>query len=259
VSAELQFVGVGEAIDPARPNTATLYRGTQTLLVDCGYAIPHAFWAIESDPDALDGVYLTHTHADHAFGLPALLLWMRMGGRERPLKIIGGPGVREWVERALELGYPGSFAPHKCFAIEHVELRPDSPLRWRSLRLTNARTGHGVPNHALRLEAEGHGPVCFSGDGAPTPAVTALYHRAAVLVQECYWAETPAPKLAAKHADLPRVRALVDAAQVERAYLVHFGADVSDEVERAIVTLDDPRLRVARQGARVSLESPIGG
>jgi hypothetical protein len=38
--SELVFVGTGEALDPALPNTSLLYRGPRALLLDCGYAVP---------------------------------------------------------------------------------------------------------------------------------------------------------------------------------------------------------------------------
>ena len=56
--AELVFVGTGEALDPDLPNTSLLVRGPQTLLLDCGYAVPHALWKITRDVDLLDAVWI---------------------------------------------------------------------------------------------------------------------------------------------------------------------------------------------------------
>src|SRR5690606_41578267 len=99
---DLVFVGTGEALDPALPNTSLLVRGPQTLLLDCGYAVPHALWRITREVELLDAIWISHTHADHLFGLPPLLLWMRPGGRERPLPILCGPSPAATVEQALQ-------------------------------------------------------------------------------------------------------------------------------------------------------------
>ncbi|NUN15843.1 MAG: ribonuclease Z, partial [Myxococcales bacterium] len=133
--AKLTFIGTGEAFDPELPNTSVLYTGSKNILVDCGFSVPHAFWRITHDPNLLDAIYITHIHADHTFGLPALLLWMRIAGRTRPLRIFGGSGVGTWLSRLLALAYPGAYEPNKCFPIEPVPIRPRIGFVWDDLMI----------------------------------------------------------------------------------------------------------------------------
>ena len=182
---ELVFVGTGEAFDPELPNTSLLYRGGATILMDCGYAVPHAFWRLYTDPDLLDAIYISHLHADHSFGLPALLLWMRELGRQRELSVIAGSGVSTWLERLLDLAYPGSYRREKCYPIEPVTLSPGAELELRGVRLTNAQSDHPVRNLSLRID-DGGQSTCYSGDGRPTTETRALFRGANVLVHECY-------------------------------------------------------------------------
>lgn len=224
---ELVFVGTGDALDPDLPNTSLLLRGPQTLLLDCGYAVPHAFWQRSRDVNLLDAVWISHAHADHVFGLPALLLWMRLGGRKRPLTLLGGPGSQARLEQVLELGYPGSYAPGKCYPIEFRELHPGSLGHLGALELRVAASAHSVPNHALRIEAPGMRSLVYSGDGAPTPATRELCRGAGVLVHECFFLRarsTPGPS---KHGDLDSCLALARAAAVETLALLHFSSDSS--------------------------------
>ena len=79
---EIILLGVGEAFDEILPNTSMLvrteYQGKPvTVLFDCGYSVPPRFWQLGLDVETLDGIWISHFHADHAFGLPALLvrLW----------------------------------------------------------------------------------------------------------------------------------------------------------------------------------------
>jgi len=249
-TGRLRFVGTGEALDPALPNTSLLYEGPRRLLLDCGYAVPHAFWRLCQDVDYLDGVWLSHGHADHCFGLPALLLWMRLGGRERPLTILGGPGSRARIEQVLALGYPGSFAPRKCYPIEFVELEVEAPTRWGPLDLRIAASRHSIRNDALRIEAPGLRSLMYSGDGAPTPATRALAEGVSILVHECFFAEGPATK----HGDLPGCVAMAEAAGVETLALLHFAAEAKATIAaRAPALAGSLDLRLPAPGDSLSL------
>ena len=241
--AEITFVGTGEAFDPELPNTSLLYRGDKTLLLDCGYAVPHALWRLSRDPDLLDAVYITHQHADHSFGLPALLLWMREEGRARRLDVIGGPGVGAWLARLLELGYPGAFRPGRCFPIEPIELAPGDALGMGNLTLRNAQSGHGVRNLALRIEEQGRW-MCYSGDGRPTAATRELYASASVLVHECYASE----QSPVGHATAVELLALARQCSVGRLCLLHRSRYDKQAIDAFVLLQRDVDVVVPRPG-----------
>jgi ribonuclease Z len=238
-TARLVFVGTGEAIDPALPNTSLLLRGSRTLLLDCGYSVPHALWRISDDVDLLDAVWISHGHADHCFGLPALLLWMRLGGRRRSLTLLGGPGSRARIERVLELGYPGSFAPHKCYPIEYVELEPGTVGVFGPLELRIAASAHSIVNYALRIDAKDQRSVMYSGDGAVTEGTRALAQGVSVLVHECFFSQPPqqgnhGPR---KHGDVESCIELARHARVETLVLLHFAAEAKQAIHARAVEL----------------------
>lgn len=255
---QLTFVGTGEALDPALPNTSLLVRGPQTLLLDCGYAVPHAFWAITRDVDLLDGIWISHAHADHVFGLPALLLWMRLGKRARPLTLLCGPGQASKLEAVMELGYPGSFAAHKCYPIELVELRRDAARHFGELELRIAASAHSVANFALRIEAPGMRSLVYSGDGAPTDGTRELCRGASVLVHECFFS---GPSDSQKHGGVDRCMALAAFAGVETLALLHFASEAKQAIaERArALRASELELLIPSPGDRLSLALPAPG
>jgi ribonuclease BN (tRNA processing enzyme) len=242
------FIGTGEAFDAELPNTSVLFSGSQTWLLDCGYSVPHALWRKSQDPDLLDTVYLSHLHADHTFGLPALLMRMREDGRSRALRIVAEASLRARLGSMLELAYPGSFAPSKCFPIEWLELGADGEHEIGGLRVRCARSAHSLPNMSLRIEDQGK-VVCFSGDGAPSSATLQLYEGSDLLVHECYF---PSEAKKGHAAALPLVRAAAER-HVATLCLVHLGRHEKLEIHAAVADSTTPRVLIPEPGDELCL------
>jgi ribonuclease BN (tRNA processing enzyme) len=245
---ELVFIGTGEAFDPDLPNTSLLYRGSSSLLMDCGYSVPEAFWRKVRNPELLDGVYLSHRHADHTFGVPGLLYWMKFAGRTRPIALLGGPELEPWVTELLDFAYPGSFG-ESFFPLPRLSLQPGVPTSWGALELTVALSQHGATNASLCIKDQGV-KVCYSGDGGPTLATRELYRGAQLLVHECF---APShPELG--HADAATLLSMADELGVQTLALVHVGRE-HKQLVRQFVDTHRARCRVIlpRPGERIDL------
>ena len=155
------FLGTGGSVPTARRATACLLArvGGERLLFDCGEGsqrqMQRSIGLVQ-----VDEIYLTHYHADHYLGLPGLLKTYDLQARERPLRIVGPPGLASLFQvlgrifgrlsyevELVELG-EGEAIRHdgyevRCFAVEH---------RMRCLRL---RAGRGRAPGALRPAAGG--------------------------------------------------------------------------------------------------------
>lgn len=216
VLPKVTFLGVGDATHPDGATTSVLYTGKRSILVDCGPAIAHRYYQLSADAEALDAIWITHQHADHCFGLPTLLLTLRLAGRKKPLELMGGPGSSKYLLALLELGYPGSFNKERCFPITFTEVEPDRPIERLTMKFTTTRTQHRVACFALRID-EGGCAVCVSGDGKVTPESLRLYLGADLVVQECQWAT----RTSYEHSCVADLRPLIEQANVRRIALVH--------------------------------------
>ena len=219
----VHYLGTGEAFDHGRPNTSFILEGCtgpdarpSRILFDCGYSIPHALWRVSTDPHYLDGIYLSHFHADHCFGLPAVLARLGQDGRRKSLTILGGPGVRQATAQVLELGYPGILRKLD-FSLECTEICPGGMVTYGQWAFQTARSYHSLPNYSVRAEVGGIS-VCYSGDGSPSPDCTGLYANADLLIHEAYYSE---PRAKRSHASIDAVLKVARDRNVQRLHLVH--------------------------------------
>ena len=90
------FLGTGGSVPTARRATACVMvrRGGERLLFDCGEGAQRQMHR-STGLVQLDEIYLSHYHADHYLGVPGLLKTYDLQGRERPLRILGPPGLSE--------------------------------------------------------------------------------------------------------------------------------------------------------------------
>ncbi len=90
------FLGTGGSVPSARRSTASVLisRGGDRLLFDCGEGTQRQMQR-SVGLEQVDGIYLTHFHADHVLGLPGLLKTYDLTDREIPLTVYGPRGLRD--------------------------------------------------------------------------------------------------------------------------------------------------------------------
>ncbi len=189
---EIVNIGVGEAFDETLPNNSHLIisddMGTR-LLLDCGYSVPNSLWEYSADPELIDAVFISHEHADHYFGIPALLVRMREDGRKKPLTIISHSDVIPNIKYLLDMGYPGTEDALE-FSLHFLKAQEGRDLRFKDLILSFALTEHSITNMAIRIK-QGMKSVCYSGDGRFTDESVEMYRSCNVLIHEAYFYNKP--------------------------------------------------------------------
>src|ERR671914_3064956 len=111
------FLGTGSSVPPARRATACVLirAGGARILVDAGEGAQRQMMR-STGLVQLDEIYITHYHADHYLGLPGLLKTYDLQERQRPLRILGPPGLFE-LFKAM-----GRIVGRTRYPVELVEL-----------------------------------------------------------------------------------------------------------------------------------------
>jgi ribonuclease Z len=140
---ETFFLGTGGGAPSKRRLPAYLFRrGAFNVLMDCGEGTQITMINHSLSIMAIKVVAITHMHADHVMGLPAMVQTMSMYNRSEKLYIIGPSKVQELLKATFELTH---FYP--TFRIEYVSEYED-----KEVRLTPFPTKHVIPSQGYILE-----------------------------------------------------------------------------------------------------------
>lgn len=187
---KLIFLGVGEAFDERMPNTSILVLSNKTnLLLDCGCSTPVQLWKFNGDQSFLDAVYISHHHADHYFGIPALLNRMREEKRKKPLTIICQD--KKIIKDIIDYGYKGLYS-RLGFEINFREAGEGQTFQLNELKLSFNPTEHPVENLAIKID-DGKKSFCYSGDGMFNEGTEELYKDSDLVIHEAYFYDKKEP------------------------------------------------------------------
>jgi ribonuclease Z len=258
------FAGTGGSIPTAGRGLPALLvrRGGERILFDCGEGTQRQLVRSVGLAD-LDGVFLTHFHADHWLGLPGMLKTFDLRGRDRPLSIHGPPGLRELIALGLRAagrvryelqlveliagdvlerdGYRIGAVPvsHRVQAFGYVLYEDERPGEFDpraavSLGLKpgpefgqvqRGATIRGVtPEQVLGPPRPGR-KLMISGDTAPCETVRIAAHGADLLVHEATFAEEELERAAeTEHSTAAQAAQVAADAEVAMLALTHFSS-----------------------------------
>ena len=210
------FVGVGEAFDELLPNTSLLVEsGGSSILLDCGFNASCKLWKYAANPLDLDAVFVSHFHADHYFGLPALITRSIEEGRSKRLTILGPSGIESRVRRLMDLAYSNALS-RAGFEIFFIECVPGEDFKHGGFRFRFALNDHSMPCLAIRLDAGGKS-LYYSGDGKPTDDTVDLAGDCDLVVHEAFTLD----EITTGHGDVGTALEMASKSGAKACALVH--------------------------------------
>nr|WP_276562792.1 ribonuclease Z [Paenibacillus anseongense] len=97
-------------------------RGTYWLF-DCGEGTQQQIMNSPVKLGRTEMLFITHLHGDHLYGLPGLLTSRSYLGGDTPLTMFGPPGLKRFVDTALEVS-----GAHLTYALKIVEIEEEGLL-----------------------------------------------------------------------------------------------------------------------------------
>jgi len=232
VNSSFVVLGSGTAVPTAeRDNTALAFRmDGATVLIDCPGSVEQKLARAGIDPLRLDVAVITHTHVDHAYGLPSLVHNLQLLGRSAPLPLYAQPGDYDRIQRLIALWDLQSQAGF--LHLRPLMPGPSAPFWERGgHRLFALATDHSRPSCAIRWDLPGGQRVVYSSDTRPLEALAEFSRGAAYLIHEATFTDADQSRAEQSgHSTPGQAGRIATLARAERLLLVH--VDIKADVAR---------------------------
>lgn len=104
MSLRVIFLGTAASVptnDRSLPSIV-IQREGDILMFDCGEGTQRQMIKAKIGLNRKTIIFITHMHGDHVLGLPGVIQTMSLLGRDKPLKIYGPPGVRDYLDSVFK-------------------------------------------------------------------------------------------------------------------------------------------------------------
>jgi ribonuclease BN (tRNA processing enzyme) len=235
---QVSFIGSGDAFGSGGRFQACILlqapgHDGDDVLLDCGASSLVALKQQHHDPNQIGLVLLSPLHGDHFGGVPFLVLDGQFAHRTRPLQVAGPAGVRERVQAAMEVLFPGSARVQRRFEVRFHELTDRRPLRFdpelaAGLVVVPYEVLHasGAPALALRVAWQGH-TIAYTGDTEWTEALVEAARGVDLLIAEGYTYQ----RKIKFHLDLATLQQQASRLGARRIVLTHMSPDLLSRVD----------------------------
>jgi len=187
---EVRFLGCGDAFGSGGRLQSCIHVSHDggRFLIDCGASCLIGMSRFGVEPNDIGLIVVSHLHGDHYGGIPFLVNASQIAfGRTEPLTVLGPPGTKDVLVRAMEILFPGSSRVARKFALHVGEFSDRETVTACGIAVTPYRNIHpqADPSFALRIGCRGR-IIGYSGDTQWTDALLDVARGADLFIAEAY-------------------------------------------------------------------------
>lgn len=220
---QIYFIGTGSAVATAkRDNTSIFFEtGSWNLLIDCPGSIIYKFSLLSIDYTKLKGIFITHTHPDHMYGLPSVIHSLD------PFGVYPKIFVPEKFTRNVS-------ALLKIFNLEEKAEIIDVYCKIDEYEFIEIfSTNHMPGSKGIKIFSENK-TVIYTSDTGPVSGYEKIYKNADYLIHDCYAPsrfKTQIPALDSTHTSAESLGKIAEKSAVEHLVPIHFSGEHDFEID----------------------------
>jgi ribonuclease BN (tRNA processing enzyme) len=226
-----------------------------TLLIDCGPGVVLGLTTLKL-LKAIEGVVITHRHADHCADLLALAYHRLFPNRQPPLPLFGPPDLQEVLAGLDHLfGIPSlpALSEPLTAAFSFQAVPPGESFAFNGLPIDTLPTVHPVPTMALRWP---DATLVYTADGALTDALVHFARGSKTIIAEAtYISDTERTLKEHGHMTAYQAGLLAQQSQADRLILTHLSRlQESGAAQQEAARVFSGSIESARPGLWVQLK-----
>ncbi|HWA34930.1 MAG TPA: MBL fold metallo-hydrolase [Cyclobacteriaceae bacterium] len=226
----LRCLGAGDAFGSGGRLNACFYikHGDVSVLLDCGASSLIALKKAGIDPGIIDIIIISHLHGDHFGGIPFLIRETQISRRrEKPLTIIGPPGIESKVNDGLDCFFPGPTNLGTSFEINYLTYSESQRVQLSDISISAWKAIHtpGTNPHSLRI-GFGERLIAYSGDTEWYEDLVAISSDADIFICEGYTYSQPKRY----HMWIGKLMENKERITARQVVITHLGQDALDNI-----------------------------
>lgn len=149
---DLFFLGTGAGTPSRERNVTSIvfnaqHEAAECWLFDCGEGTQHQLIRSPVRLSKIQKMFVTHLHGDHIFGIPGFLTSRANQGAESAFQLFGPPGIRSFVETALQVS-----GAHLIYDLTIHEIETGIVFEDEFFRVSTLPLVHRIECFGFRIE-----------------------------------------------------------------------------------------------------------
>ena len=223
---QVTILGCGSAMPTTlhNPPSQLVNMNGKLFMIDCGEGTQLQMRKFKSRMSKLQGLFISHLHGDHFFGLPGLITTLSMLGRTSDLDIYAHEEIRLMLNPLLMyLGH------HMQFKINLTPLNPEGHellLEDESIRISTFPLKHRIAANGFRFEMKKTSRAyAYCSDTAYHPEIVPYIREVDLLFHEATFAESERERAAETYHSTAREAAeIAKMAEVKKLVIGHYSS-----------------------------------
>jgi ribonuclease Z len=219
------FLGTGSAVATAQRDNTSVFVETQdwNLLLDCPGSIIHKLAKLSIDCRNIDGIFITHSHPDHIYGLPSVIHSLVPWGRFP--KIFVPEGFMYTVVSLL-----GIFGLDEKVEITGVAEEIED------FKIELFPTRHTAHSRGVRILKEKKN-IIYTSDTGPIENSDVIFKDADYLIHDCFAPlrfKKDSPAIDSTHTSAETLGKTAQTCGMKNLVPIHFSGELEFSIEEVI-------------------------